>query len=151
MSLQVCVIHEEYLQQMTESEVDALPSWSAHGSVFEAAKFSDRTVPEQVERVNVEITTEEIGLVLKGERLHTFVHCICYQRQLSQGDIVTAMQASTSLEIAGRCWCKSSKAVAYQIAKACSPECCCSASWVSVLPHSKSQRLTNCCSEGRCD
>ena len=73
-SLQVCVIHEEYLQQMTEGEVDALPSWSAQGSVFEAAKFSDRTVPEQVERFDVEITTEELGLVLKGERFHVLFH-----------------------------------------------------------------------------
>ena len=69
---QVCVIHEEYLQQMTETDMDALPSWFVNGFVFEATKFSDRTVPEQLERVVLEVTTDEIGLVLTGELLVMF-------------------------------------------------------------------------------
>ena len=64
---QVCVIHEEYLHQMTEDDMDALPGWSASGYVFEAAKFSDRTVREQVERVILKVTADEIGLVLEGK------------------------------------------------------------------------------------
>ena len=70
----MCVIHEEYLHQMTEDDRDALPSWSASGYVFEAAKFSDRTVPEQEERVILKVTADEIGLVLESEQLQAPQH-----------------------------------------------------------------------------
>ena len=65
---------------MTETDMDALPSWSVDGFVFEATKFSDRTVPEQVERVDLEVTTDEIGLVLKGELLRVCLSLLFTQR-----------------------------------------------------------------------
>ena len=63
----VCVIHEEYLQQMTEDDLDILPSWSTDGYFFEAKKFTDRTLVEIVEpEVRLEVTGEDLGLTLRG-------------------------------------------------------------------------------------
>jgi hypothetical protein len=74
------VIHEEYLQQMTETDMETVPSWSAGGFVFEATKFSDRTISEQVERVVLEVKTDEIGLVLKGEQLRSVLSLLFTHR-----------------------------------------------------------------------
>eukprot|EP01043_Picozoa_sp_COSAG02_P055238 COSAG02_NODE_6375_length_3615_cov_1.820250_1_plen_1148_part_10 len=64
----VCVIHQDYLQEMTETEMIALPAYDAHGHWFEAKGYADVTQLSltDVPVIKLTIVEEDMGMVLRS-------------------------------------------------------------------------------------
>ena len=59
----VCVIHQDYLQEMNEDEMVALPAYDAHGHFFEAKGYANKTVPSVDHLlIKLEIHEDDIGM-----------------------------------------------------------------------------------------
>ena len=64
----VCVIHEDYLENIPDDDIEALPRWTAGGHYFEAKSYTNRTEvnPGAEPVVKLTITEEDMGLVLRS-------------------------------------------------------------------------------------
>jgi hypothetical protein len=62
----VCVIHQDYLEHISDDDIPALPRWVAQGYYFEAQNYANRTLPNQggSPLIKLSIADEDMGMVM---------------------------------------------------------------------------------------